>query len=254
MIRHGGGRPVRAGSPPTARAGGPSAPRSRPEPVANLVWIDAREAIVLHWEAGTASVRRLTSDVPAHHHSTGHVRHDPAPGNAGAGPPRTAGESHRLEHLARFVDEAAGAVPGAGDVLLLGPGTVHERLTERLASLDARSGRTRTIVSRAAGHRTERQLIARLRELAGSTPPRRTRPGSGRTAAPVRRASGAPARAAGRSFEADVRRHAEPELEVDEDDGLEEPDEGGDEEFDAAIGFVGVAAGAGAGPGEPGSS
>jgi hypothetical protein len=245
MIRHGGERPARTGR----RRATP-----RPEPVASLVWIDAREAIVLHWESDAVTVRRLESDVPAHHHSTGHVRHEPAPGNAGAGPPRTAGESHRIEHLVRFVDEAAGAVPGAGDVLVVGPGTVHERLAERLAAIDARFARTRAIATEAAEHRTERQLIARLRELAGAAPRRRIRPGPRRTAAPIRLASGARPRATPRPFEPGVRHHAAGDLELDEDDGLDEPDEGSDEEFDAAIGFAGAAVGAGAGPGEPGSA
>ncbi len=263
MNGHGGDQPARTGGRSATRPQAPAG--ARPEPIANLVWIDAREAIILHWEAGTAAIRRLASDVPAHHHSTGHVRHEPAPGNASAGPPRTAGESHRLEHLVRFVDEAAGAVPGAGDVLVLGPGTVHERLAERLAALDARSGHARTIATGATGHRTERQLIARLRELAGSPPPRRLRPAPRRTT-PVRRASGAVARATTRPFEADVRRHPADDFELDEDDGRAEPDDGsademGDEldaesdaEFDAEFGFAGEPVGAGAGPGEPGSA
>jgi hypothetical protein len=36
-----------------------------------LVWIDAREAVIVHWSDDVVQVERLHSDVPAHHHATG---------------------------------------------------------------------------------------------------------------------------------------------------------------------------------------
>lgn len=192
--------------------------------VANLVWVDARQAIVLHWEGGSATVRHLESDVPSHHHSTGHVRHEPFVGGPGAGSPRSAGETHRLEHLARFVDHVAAAVPTAGDVLVVGPGTVHERLAERLRALDAHDGADRKVDRQASGPRTERQLIARLRDLAGAPPRRRARPNPFRAWALVRRASGALGRVARRPFDRDARRR--PLAGTDEE--VEETPAGGD--------------------------
>ena len=180
-----------------------------------LVWVDAREAIVLRWERGAIAVARRESDVPSHHHSTGHVRHDPSPGSGSAGPPRTAGESHRLEHLARFVDELAGALPVEGDVTVIGPGTVHERLAERVRDLDTRHGHRRTVESEASGPATERQLIARLRGLAGSPAPRRIRAHPNRSTTPSRRASGAPATGPGRPAARAPRRR--PAIAVDEE-------------------------------------
>jgi hypothetical protein len=188
------------------RQGAAAPTRTRPDVVTNLVWIDARKAAVLTWEEGSATVRWLESDVPGHHHSTGHVRHDPAPGGSGGGPPRSAGESHRLEHLARFIDQVASLVPAAGDVLVIGPGTVHEHLAERLHGLDAGHARVRSVGGAASGPLTERQLVARLRSLAGSPPRRRVRANAPRMAMPVRRASGALGRASGRAFERDAHR------------------------------------------------
>jgi hypothetical protein len=65
-------------------------------PALTLVWIDAREAVVVRWVAGTSVVERIESDVPAHHRATGHVRHDPNVRHGGGGVSQTAGEPHRL--------------------------------------------------------------------------------------------------------------------------------------------------------------
>ncbi len=55
----------------------------------------------------------MRSDVPAHHRATGHVRHDAAV-RPGGGAPKAAGEPHRLEHLAQFVDDVANRLPATG--------------------------------------------------------------------------------------------------------------------------------------------
>jgi len=217
------------------RSGAGAPTRTGPAIVTSLVWIDARKAIVLHWEGTSATVQRLESDVPGHHHSTGHVRRDPSAGSGGAGPPRAAGESHRLEHLARFVEEVASAVASTGDVLVVGPGTVHEHLVERLRAWDAGRDGARSIGSEASGPQTERQLVARLRSLAGSPPRRRIRSSPPRMATRIRRASGALGRAAGRALERDARQRPDlgPAGEALDDEPIEEeriregaPDEG----------------------------
>jgi hypothetical protein len=244
------------------RPGATAPTRTRPE-VTNLVWIDARKAAVLTWEEGAATVRWLESDVPGHHHSTGHVRHDPAPGGSGGGPPRSAGESHRLEHLARFIDQVASMVPAAGDVLVIGPGTVHEHLAERLHGLDAGHARRRTVGAESCGPSTERQLVARLRGLAGAPARRRTRATAPRMEARVRRASGALGRASGRAFERDA--HRRPELvpalegEADLDEALKEDALADTEDADepvraGAIGTSGDVVFVGEDPGESSSA
>jgi hypothetical protein len=132
-----------------------------------LVWIDAREAVIVRWVDGASSVERLESDVPAHRRSTGHVRHDPMTRHGGGGSSQTAGEPRRLEHLDRFVDDVAERLAGDEDIVLVGHGTVHERLDARLREIDAQGRRVRPISVRPADRLTERQLIAKLREHLG---------------------------------------------------------------------------------------
>jgi hypothetical protein len=139
-----------------------------------LVWIDAREAIIVRWQDAGVRLQRVDSDVPAHHRATGHVRHDPAVGQGGGGPPQTAGEPHRLEHLGRFVEEVASHLGADDDLLILGPGTVHERLERLVRERDAHQGRHRDITCEASPPRTDRQLIARFRHVAGMDARRRT--------------------------------------------------------------------------------
>jgi len=139
-----------------------------------LVWIDSREAIIVRWQNNTAEVERVESEVPAHRRATGHVRHDPAVRHGGGGSPQTAGEPHRLEHLKRFVELIANRLQPGDDLLILGHGTVYERLGRHLAHGDARHGRHRDIACEASPPLTDRQLIARLRAFAGAETRRRT--------------------------------------------------------------------------------
>lgn len=145
--------------------------RARPS---TLVWIDAREAVIVHWDGDRAEVERMDSEVPAHHRATGHVRHDPSVRHGGGGAPQTAGEPHRLEHLERFVDQVADRLPPGDDLLILGPGVVHERLEHFVRGADEHLDRARDITCEASSRLTDRQLIARLRRFAGSDPRRRT--------------------------------------------------------------------------------
>lgn len=138
-----------------------------------IVWIDAREAVIVRWQDAEARLERVSSEVPAHHRATGHVRHDPGV-RLGGGPPRAAGEPHRLEHLDQFVDDVADRLPDDDDLLILGPGTVHERLGREVRERDRHHGHDRLVTCEAAPPVTDPQLIARLRHLAGSEAPRRT--------------------------------------------------------------------------------
>lgn len=148
--------------------------RSDEPPPSTLVWIDAREAVIVRMEADRVHIQRVESDVPAHHRATGHVRHDPGIRHGGGGSPQSAGEPHRIEHLNQFVGDIAERLPTGDRLLLLGPGVVHERLARLLSESDARFGRQRDTVSDASLPMTDRQLIARLRRFAGVEPRRRT--------------------------------------------------------------------------------
>ena len=99
------------------------------------------------------------------------VRHDPVARHDGGGSPST-GEGRRLEHLDRFMDQVAGALATDGDLLVIGPGTVSERLVRLISSSDARHHRDRTVTTEAAPRQTEHQLVSRLRRATGAEPRR----------------------------------------------------------------------------------
>jgi hypothetical protein len=147
--------------------------RDEARPVA-LVWIDSAEAVIVRWHGDRARLEHVESEVPAHHRATGHVRHDPAVRHGGGGSPQDAGEPHRLEHLQRFVVDIANRLAPADDLLILGAGTVHERLARQLSESDERRGRHRDIACEASRPLTDRQLIARLRRFGGVEPRKRS--------------------------------------------------------------------------------
>lgn len=139
-----------------------------------LVWIDAREAVIVRWQDDRPRLERVESEVPAHHRATGHVRHDPGVRHGGGGPPQTAGELHRLEHLDRFVEQIANRLPPGDDLLILGPGTVREHLERLVRESGEHHEPSRGISCEPSSRLTDRQLIARLRHFAGADPRRRT--------------------------------------------------------------------------------
>jgi len=138
-----------------------------------LVWIDAREAVIIRWHDDEVDVERLESGVPAHHRSTGHVRHDPTVRHGGGGPAQTADEPRRLEHLARFIERVTARLPADDAVLIVGPGTVRARLERHVREADDQHGRTRRISASSSAPQTLAQLVARLRHAVGDDPPRR---------------------------------------------------------------------------------
>jgi hypothetical protein len=154
-----------------------------------LVWIDAREAVIGHWHDGEVRLERLHSDVPSRHRATGHVRHDPAVRHGGGGA-QDAGEANRLEHLARFIDLVANHVPRDGELLILGPGTVRDRLGHRIRETERHTSGAREVAIQTAGRLTEPQLVARLRHLAGADQRRRTLGAHRWTETPSRHAPG----------------------------------------------------------------
>ena len=143
---------------------------------AAAVWIDARSATILTWGPRSTAPLHLDSEVPAHSRSTGQVSTRGGERHGGTGP-RSAGEGHRLDHLRAFLAEVRHLLPD-DDLLLIGDGVVVERLAAVLRGDDAEHGRRRRIEVRRHAPLTEAQLLAELRDFAGS-PPRRGFPGPG---------------------------------------------------------------------------
>ena len=154
-----------------------------------LVWIDTREAVVAHWHAGEVRFERMQSDVAAHHRATGHVHYDPVVGHGGVAP-RDAGEAQRLEHLGRFIEQVATRIPPTDDLVILGPGTVRDRLEHRVRESDRHAAHARIVTCHPATRLTDRQLIARLRHVAGADQHRRTAGAYRWIETPARHASG----------------------------------------------------------------
>jgi hypothetical protein len=159
---------------------------------ATLVWIDSAAAVIARLRDGETRLERIESEVPPHHRATGHVRHDPSVRHGGGRGSQTAGEPHRIEHLNRFVADIASRLSPGGDLLILGPGTVHERLAREIAEADAHASRHRIIACETSSPLTNPQLIARLRRFAGAEPRRRTVGAYRWSVPPARRASGQP--------------------------------------------------------------
>lgn len=143
-----------------------------------LVWIDGEEAIIVRW-ADRATVERVRSELDGHHRSSGHVRHDPAIRHGGGGLDADAHDRARRVRLGTFVRRVAEQVPPGGDVLVVGPGTVRERLERDLRAEDRRLGRRRSVHGAPADRLTEQELVARVRTLAGDPPKRRRVPDTG---------------------------------------------------------------------------
>lgn len=139
-----------------------------------LVWIDSRKAEIVRWHDDEVVLERLQSDVPSHHKATGHVRREPG-FHVGLGTaPLSSGEPKRLEHLARFVERVAARLEPDDDLVILGPGTVRERLEHRVREADRHATRSRRITCEPSTRLTDRQLVTRVRHEAGADPARRT--------------------------------------------------------------------------------
>lgn len=153
----------------TARAA--AVPGTGPAPVpATIVWIDSREALILRWNEGAASIERVESEVPVHRKSTGHVTHSPSIRHGGGGSPQTADEPHRHEHLVRFLHIVEERLPADERLVILGPGTVRDALGRTLRDEDARHHRERAVHTEAAPRLTPRRLVERLRDENGAPP------------------------------------------------------------------------------------
>ena len=138
-----------------------------------LVWVDSQAAILVRWEDHQAKIERVTSEVPDHTKSTGHLRHDPAIRHGG-GRSQDAEESRRHEYLTRFMKDVTRRLPEDADLTVLGPGATHEPLIKSIRVSDGEHHRNRQVAGRRSSRMTNRQLVAMLRELEGEEAPRRT--------------------------------------------------------------------------------
>ena len=150
----------------------PAADRRSATPAAvTLVWIDSREAIVVRGGDRHVRFAHVPAGVPAHHRATGHIRHDPSVRHGGGGP-HAGGEANRLEHLTRFLETVAHRLPNDEDLLLIGPGTVHEHLARLVQQQDGVHRNRRRVVSERAPRMSRHQLATRLVRAMGEEPRR----------------------------------------------------------------------------------
>lgn len=126
-----------------------------------LVWIDGREAAIVRSGEAGAAVERLFAEDPASPHPTGHLRHDPAARHGEEW--KSSADRRRERQLDAFVAAVERRLDPDADLLLIGPGAVHERLARRVRATDERHRSARSVAVEAASRLTVRQLEARLR-------------------------------------------------------------------------------------------
>ena len=140
------------------------------DPPTTLVWIDSEEAIIVRWD-DRATVERVRSAVPGHHGSIARAHLTSGAHQADSGGPEAA-ERNRRAHLASFLDEVAGHLPPEGNVMVVGPGGLRERLERNLRADDRRLGHHRLVHTSPSDRVSEAELVARVRELSGDAPRR----------------------------------------------------------------------------------
>lgn len=138
-----------------------------------LAWIDSHEAIIVRWEDDQARIERVRSEVPDHGKAEGHVRRDPAVRHGGSAA-QDAEAARRDVYVARFVKAVTHRLPVDADLTVLGPGETHEHLVKAVRADDIEHRHDRRVVSRRSSRKTDRQLVALLREIEGDEARRRT--------------------------------------------------------------------------------
>jgi hypothetical protein len=127
------------------------------------VWISATLATILRLGPdGLVSREEIDSLVAGRHRSTGRPPTADHP----------ASEGRRDEHMRLFFDRVASAVSAQDDVLLIGDGEVVEHFADQVRTSDQAHGYKRRVGLEKSGPITDRQLLARMREFAGSPAPR----------------------------------------------------------------------------------
>jgi hypothetical protein len=93
--------------------------------------------------------------------------------SGGGADPDDLAERRREHLLSAYLRDVMALVPPEDRVAVLGPGPVHARLAAQLRADDLRHRRDRPVEDAPSGRLTDRQLRARLLELAGEAPERR---------------------------------------------------------------------------------
>jgi hypothetical protein len=147
-----------------------------------LVWMDGEGASIVRWD-GEPVVERIESGVPPNRPAAGSVRRGPARPSGGGRVPGHGSEGRHLEEMGRYLGDLAEKLADLDAVEISGRGRPHEQLAELLERLAQRSGEPFQVTTRSLSRKpTNRQLMARLRELVGRELPRRpvgSYPGSG---------------------------------------------------------------------------
>jgi hypothetical protein len=154
-------------------------PRQDRQRSVTLIWIDAEEAVLLRSSGPTGTAahppapRRVLSDVPPRRRATGRGHHDPRVRSGGGADPDDLAERRRDHLLTAYLRSVMALVPPDDRVVVLGPGPVHARLAAQLRADDLHHRRDRPIEDAPSPRLTDRQLRARVLELAGDAPERR---------------------------------------------------------------------------------
>jgi hypothetical protein len=134
-----------------------------------LVWIDGREAsIVRPAVEGSGdeepTIERMYAAEPPPPHPTGHLRHNPGARHGEEW--KSSADRRRDGQLTAFLAAVEERLVADADVLVIGPGPVHERLARQVQANDRHHRHDRSVTAEASVRLTPRQLQARYRAAA----------------------------------------------------------------------------------------
>jgi hypothetical protein len=136
--------------------------------------MDTQQALIARWR-GEPVVERFESGVPPKRPPVGSIRRGPARPFGGGRVPGHGTEGRHLERLRDYFALLAGLLSDLDAIEVAGRGSSYEQLADLLRRLAARRDGEVQITTRPAARRpTERQMVARLREMVGAQLPRRT--------------------------------------------------------------------------------
>lgn len=137
-----------------------------------VVWVDERRAVVVRWDEEPV-VEHIESGVPQRHRQAGSQRRGPARPQGGG---KVHGSGTEREHevdVRRYLVELASPLTSFSEIQVLGRGGLHQRLAELLLRLGEREHQPVAVTTVPLSRRpSDRQLVARLRRLAGAELPR----------------------------------------------------------------------------------
>ena len=139
-----------------------------------VIWIDARHAAVVRWDDEPV-LEWIESGVPQRRKAVGAVRRGPARPYGGGRVGGHGTENRHLGEMRRYFSDVAEKVADLSHVEISGRGQAHQEFADLLQRLAEKANDGLTVSVRPLARRpSERQLAARLRQLAGRQLPRRT--------------------------------------------------------------------------------